>query len=336
MQPQLFTLKGANGFEAVITNFGARIQSLFVPAKGGKKVDVEFGFDTVEEYYADCKPTDFGALIGQYGNRIAGGKFTLDGVEYTLPINNGPNCLHGGPRSWEYRFFDVKAVSDTSLTLELVSPDGDNGFPGEQVLRVTYTVAGTSLDICYEAVTSAPTVINVTNHSYFNLSGDPAYRAEGYVLGINASGYLPVDENMIPLGHVAPVQGTPFDFRTPHLVGDHIDDADIQLQIARGYDHCYVLDTKGNIEAPASTVLCPESGVKLTVYTTEPGAQLYTSNWLEVEGGKGGAYYGLRTAICIETQHYPDSPNQPQFPSTVLRPGETLSTRTIFAFSVEE
>lgn len=334
---QFYTLKNDAGMEVKITNFGGRINSILLADRDGVTRDLVLGFDNVEDYYPENHQSDFGASIGRYANRIAGAKFTLDGTEYNLPKNNFINCLHGGPTGWQYQPYQVVDQTPTSIKLKIVSPDGDNNFPGEVTAFVTYTLTqDNKIEIDYEATTTAPTVINMTNHSYFNLAGDPAgHCVEADSLYINASGYTPINRMSIPLGEIAPVAGTPFDFTTPHLVGERINAEDSQIRNGSGYDHNWVLDTEGDITKLAASVYCPASGIQLDVYTNEPGIQVYTGNFLDGSViGKGGVAYNKRAGICLETQHYPDSPNQPSWPSVVLRPGETYHSACTYAFSV--
>ena len=336
---RFYTLRNASGMEVTITNFGGRITSVVLPDKDGVKRDVVLGFDTVEDYYPENNQSDFGAAIGRYANRIAQGRFTLDGVEYDLPKNNFGHCLHGGPTGWQYQPYKVVEADARHIRLRMDSPEGDNGFPGAVTAFVTYTLTdGNAIDIAYEATTTAPTIVNMTNHSYFNLSGDPANHSIcDDVLYINASQYTPVDATYMTTGEILPVEGTPMDFREAHPVGDRIDDFDFeQLKNGNGYDHNWVLDTGGSLEAVAAELYCPQTGIDLKVYTDEPGIQVYSGNFLDGSvTGKGGTVYQQRSGICLETQHYPDSPNKAGWPSVVLRPGETYRSRCIFAFSVK-
>ena len=334
----LYVLSNATGMEACITNFGARIVSLMVPDRDGVLRDVVLGFDNIATYIDN--PSAFGAVMGRYANRIAGGRFTLDGQEYVLPLNNnGVNCIHGGPRSWQYAIFTAEAVERDRLVLGLVSPAGEFGFPGTVRLTVTYalTAAG-ELRVTYKAVTDAPTVFNVTNHSFFNLSGDPACTVLDHVLTVDADCITPTDADQIPTGELRPVEGTPFDFRAGRLIGAGVADfSDEQVALAGGYDHNFVLNHPGDLSVPAAVCVCPATGICLTVHTDQPGIQVYSAN--NVNGtltGKGGIVLQKQTAVCLETQHFPDSPNHTAFPSTVLRPGEPFESTTVFAFSVAE
>ena len=333
----LYTLTSESGMEACITNFGARVVSLMVKDKDGVKRDVVLGFDNIKDYFPENNKSDFGAAIGRYANRINHGLITIDGVEYQLPLNNNGHCLHGGPDGWQYRVFDVEKVDRSSIRMSLVSPDGDSGFPGEVKATITYTVTeDNKLDIRYEAVTSAPTVINMTNHSYFNLAGDPAGHSicDDRLL-INAKYYTPVNEDLIPTGEIAPVEGTPLDFLHFHRIGKRIDNDFEQLQFGHGYDHNWVLNTNGNDYVYAAELYCPADGIFLRVYTSEPGIQVYCGNFLDGSvTGKGGVVYPHRGAICLETQKYPDTPNKPEWPSALLRPGETYHSHCVYAFGV--
>ncbi|MBE6253645.1 MAG: galactose mutarotase [Bacteroidales bacterium] len=334
----IYTLSNASGMQVSITNFGGRIMSIIVPDKDGQPHDVVLGFEKVEDYFPENNLTDFGAAIGRYANRINQGKITLDGVEYQLPKNNFGHCLHGGPTGWQYQIYKVVEADTKHIKLLRESPDGDNNFPGNVKAYVTYTLTdNNAIDIAYEATTDAPTVINMTNHSYFNLSGDPAgHRITEDSLWINASHFTPVDSTYMTSGEIWPVAGTPFDFTTPKLIGEDINTDCEQIRNGNGYDHNWCLDTKGDIREVACELYCPLTGIDLKVYTDEPGIQVYSGNFLDgTVTGKKGIVYQQRSAICLETQHYPDSPNKPQWPSVVLRPGETYTSHCIFAFSVK-
>ncbi|MCC6144696.1 MAG: galactose mutarotase, partial [Candidatus Hydrogenedentes bacterium] len=320
----LYTLTNANGMEVSITNFGAIVQSIKVPDRDGKMGDVVLGFDELQGY-VDKHPY-FGAIVGRYGNRIAKGKFTLDGAEYTLAINNDQNALHGGLVGFDKKVWAATPVEDADsvgLSLQLVSPDGDEGYPGTLTTAVNYRLTNdNALEIHYLATTDAPTVLNLTNHSYFNLDGAGSGDILDQVVMINADRFTPVDATLIPTGELRPVEGTPFDFRTAKPLGQDIAAADEQITLGGGYDHNFVLNqqTSGAITL-AARVLGPESGRVMEVYTTEPGLQFYSGNFLDgTNTGKGGVVYEHRYGFCMETQHFPDSPNQPAFPSVVLRP----------------
>jgi len=335
--PGIYTLSNANGMQVSITPFGGRITAIQVPDRNGVLQDVVLGFDKVEDYYPENNLSDFGAAIGRYANRINQGKITLDGVTYQLPQNNFGHCLHGGPTGWQYQLYQVVEADDTHIKLLRESPDGDNNFPGNVKAYVTYTLTDdNAVDIAYEATTDAPTVINMTNHSYFNLSGDPTRSIVGDILYVNAANFTPVDSTYMTTGEIAPVAGTPFDFTVPKPIGQDIAADSQQLKNGNGYDHNWCLDTAGDISVVACELYCPESGIDLKVYTDEPGVQVYSGNFLDGSVvGKKGIAYQQRTGICLETQHYPDTPNKPQWPSAVLRPGETYHSHCIFAFSVK-
>ena len=338
MPTALYTLTNSNGMEVCITNFGGRIVSILVPDNQGDMKDVVLGFDKVEGYFPENNQTDFGASIGRYANRINQGKITLDGVEYQLPQNNVGHCLHGGPTGWQYQVYECVEADASHVKLLRVSPDGDNNFPGEVKAYVTYTLTeDNKIDIAYEATTTAPTVINMTNHSYFNLSGDPAnHSVTEDVLYINAANFTPVDDTYMTTGEIAPVADTPFDFTTAHAIGDQIAADDEQIRNGNGYDHNWVLDTAGDIAQVAVELYCPATGIDLKVYTDEPGIQVYSGNFLDgTVTGKKGVVYNQRHGICLETQKYPDTPNKPEWPSAVLRPGETYHSHCIFAFGVK-
>jgi aldose 1-epimerase len=331
----LYTLKDAD-VEVGITSFGARIVSLKTKDRDGKVADVVLGYNSVEAYAGETAKTYFGAIVGRYGNRIRGGKFIIDGHTYQVPLNNGANALHGGPQGFGDKLWTGKALPD-GVEMTLVSPDGDMGFPGTLTVHVRYTLVGNALHIHYTATTDKPTVVNLTNHAYFNLSGEGSGTILGEVMQINADAYTPVDAGLIPVGGAQPVAGTPFDFRKPTVIGERIDQANDQLKIGGGYDHNWVLNGKNGEMKLAAKVYDPKTGRALTVETTEPGVQFYAGNAMTgTNVGKSGVVYARRSGFCLETQHFPDSPNQPAFPSTLLKPGETLRSETIFAFSVHK
>ena len=339
MPTALYTMTNENGMEVCVTNFGGRIVSIMVPDKDGKMQDVVLGFDKVSDYFPENNQTDFGAAIGRYANRINQGKFTLDGVEYQLPQNNFGHCLHGGPTGWQYQVYECVEADAKHVKLLRVSPDGDNNFPGEVKAYVTYTLTDDNkLDIAYEATTTAPTVINMTNHSYFNLSGDPAnHSVVEHLLSLNSTSYTPVDNTYMTTGEIAPIEGTPFDFMHLKPIGQDIDADNEQIRNGNGYDHNWVLNTGGVISDMAAVLYCPETGITLFVYTDEPGIQVYSGNFLDgTITGKKGIVYKKRSGICLETQKYPDTPNKPEWPSAVLRPGETYHSHTIYAFSTRK
>lgn len=337
-QTHLYVLTNESGMEVCITNFGGRIVSIMVPDKNGNLQDVVLGFDKVTDYFPETNLTDFGAAIGRYANRINQGKITLDGVEYQLPQNNFGHCLHGGFTGWQYQVYEAVESDASHVKLLRVSPDGDNGFPGEVKAYVTYTLTKDNrIDIQYEATTSAPTVINMTNHSYFNLSGDPNRNIINDVICINADSFTPVDSTYMTTGEIAPVKNTPFDLREPTLIGQYIDAKTEQIKNGNGYDHNWVLNNAGDISKPCAILYSPFSGINMFVYTDEPGIQVYSGNFLDgTVTGKKGIVYQKRAGICLETQHYPDSPNKADWPSVVLRPGETYKSHTIFAFGTQK
>lgn len=333
----LYVLTNANGMEVCITNFGARIVSVLAPDKDGALRDVVLGFDSIQDY-RNIK-SDFGASIGRYANRINQGKITIDGKEIQLPQNNYMHCLHGGPNGWQYKVYRATNVTPNEIELTLNSPDGDENFPGNVTAKVTYTLTDeNAIDIKFQATTDAKTIINMTNHSYFNLSGDPSVPAIDHLLYINASNYTPVDSTFMTLGTIEPVEGTPMDFTKPKAIGEEIDNLEFeQLKNGKGYDHNWVLDTKGDITQLAAKLVCPSSGIGVEVYTNEPGIQVYTGNFLNgTVTGKGGIVYNHRASVCLETQHYPDSPNKPQWPSVILEPGQSYFSECIYKFTVEK
>lgn len=338
----LVTLKNASGMEVCITNYGGRIVSISVPDKDGAFKDVVLGFDSVAAYLPQNNLSDFGAAIGRYANRINQGRFVLDGDTIQLPQNNFGHCLHGGTDmgslGWQYRVYKVAEATDSTLTLTIDSPDKDNNFPGEVLASVTYTLTyDNALRIDYSATTDKATIINMTNHSYFNLSGDPANSVEDELVWINASQYTPVDSTFMTTGEIVPVKDTPMDFTVEKLLGKDINEDFIQIKYAMGYDHNFVLDTKGSLDEVAARVSDPRSGIVLEVFTNEPGIQFYTGNFLDgTVTGKGSKIYNKRSGLCLETQKYPDSPNKPQWPSAVLRPGEKYQSTCIYKFSVNK
>lgn len=335
LQDATDTLKNKNGLVAVITPFGGKVISLWVPDKTGKLADVVLGYDLADEYIKG-NPY-FGALIGRYGNRIAKGKFTIDGKEFQLATNNGANALHGGPGGFHNLLWQKKETTSNQLVLTYFSKDGDEGYPGNLNAQVTYTLTDDNeLMIDYEASTDAPTIVNLTHHSFFNLAGEGNGDILNHLMMINGDRFTPVDSGLIPTGELKPVKGTPFDFTKPTPIGMHINDADEQLKNGKGYDHNWVLTKNANELSLAATVAEPASGRVMEVWTTEPGLQFYSGNFLDGTNiGKGGKKYEFRTAFCLEAQHFPDSPNHPDFPPTVLRPGEKYSQKTIYRFKVE-
>lgn len=336
-QTDLYTLKNKAGMEVCITNFGGRIVSIMVPDKNGEMKDVVLGFDSIADYIN--VPSDFGASIGRYANRINQGKMVLDSDTIQLPKNNFGHCLHGGPKGWQYQVYEANPIDETTLELTRFSPDGDANFPGNLTAKVLFKLTDdNAIDIKYSATTDKKTVINMTNHSYFNLSGNPSKAATDHILYINADNYTPVDQTYMTTGEIVPVKDTPMDFTTPKSVGQDITNFDfIQLKYGNGYDHNWVLNTNGDIKKLAAKLTSPESGISLEVYTNEPGIQVYTGNFLDgTAKGKKGIVYNQRASVCLETQHYPDSPNKPQWPSVILEPGQTYNSKCIFKFSVEK
>ena len=332
----LYTLRNKNNMEVCVTNFGGRIVSVMVPDKDGQMRDVVLGFDSIQDYVS--KPSDFGASIGRYANRINQGRFTLDGTAYQLPQNNYGHCLHGGPQGFQYRVFDAVQPNPQELELTYMAEDGEEGFPGNITCKVLMKLTDdNAIDIRYEAETDKPTIVNMTNHSYFNLDGDAA-RNEAHLLTIDADYYTPVDSTFMTTGEIAPVEGTPMDFRTPTPVGARINDYDfVQLKNGNGYDHNWVLNTKGDITRKCATLESPLTGIVLDVYTNEPGIQVYAGNFLDGSlTGKKGITYNQRASVCLETQKYPDTPDKPEWPSAVLRPGEKYMSQCIFKFSVNK
>ena len=332
----LYILRNKNNMEVCITNFGGRIVSVMVPDKDGQMRDVVLGFDSIQDYIS--KPSDFGASIGRYANCINQGKFTLDGVEYQLPRNNYGHCLHGGPQGFQYRVYDAVQLNPQELQLTYVAKDGEEGFPGNITCKVLMKLTDdNAIDIQYEAETDKPTIVNMTNHSYFNLDGDAGSNAE-HLLTIDADYYTPVDSTFMTTGEIVPVEDTPMDFRTPMPVGERINDFDfVQLKNGNGYDHNWVLNAKGDINRRAASLKSQKTGIVLDVYTNEPGVQVYAGNFLDGSlTGKKGITYNQRASVCLETQKYPDTPNKPEWPSAVLRPGEKYMSQCIFKFSVDK
>lgn len=335
----LYALKNEKGMIVKITNFGATIQSIIVPGKDGKFADVTLGYNNVEGY---IKGTQFyGATIGRYANRIARGTFSLDGKTYHLPINNGVNSLHGGPKGFYKRLWEAEQMETEegpAIKLRYVSKSGEEGYPGTLTATVTFTLEkDNALRIHYTATTDKPTVVNMTNHSYFNLSGDPDKKITDEELRINADYYTPVDSTQIPTGNVAPVAGTPMDFRKLTIIGSRINDDNEQLKIGHGYDLNWVLNEYHGEVRRVAELYDPYSDRLLDVYTDQPGLQFYSGNFLNgSQVGKGGVAYKFRTALALETQHFPDSPNEPKFPSTTLLPGQTYHTTTVYKFSVRQ
>jgi len=334
-QTMLYTLKNKNNAEAIFTNYGGRLVSLLVPNKDGKLVDVVVGFKSVNDYAKSTEPY-FGATIGRYGNRIAKGKFTLEGKSYSLFTNNGQNTLHGGKKGYQYVVWDATQPNDNTLVLHYLSKDGDENFPGNLDVKVTYTLTDDNeLKMDYEAKTDKTTIVNLTNHAFFNLNGDGSGEILNHEVQIYADDYTPVDSTLIPTGKIEKVRGTPFDFTKAITIGARINDKNEQLTFGKGYDHNYVLNkTKAMGMFHAATVKGDKSGIVMDIYTQEPGLQFYSGNFMQSKNTfKTGAKDDFRTAIALETQHFPDSPNQPAFPSTVLKPGQVYKTSSVYKFT---
>ncbi|MGH7652409.1 MAG: aldose epimerase family protein [Gemmatimonadaceae bacterium] len=338
---ELYTLRNAHGVEVRLTNYGGIITSIETPDRAGRFADIVLGYDDLAGYLKDSPY--FGAVVGRYANRIARGHFTLDGTTYTLAINNGPNSLHGGLKGFDKGIWTAHPFQNQEgqgVALDYTSPDGEEGYPGTLHVRVTYTLtADDRLIVDYAATTDKPTPVNLSQHTYWNLAGNASRDILGHVLMMNADAITPVDSSLIPTGEIMPVEGTPFDFRTPTAIGARIDQRDnTQIRYGNGYDHNFVLN-RGNAAADAlvhaARVVEPSSGRTLDVYTTQPGLQFYSGNFLDGSiTGKGGHVYRFRYGLALETQHYPDSPNHPNFPSTILRPGQEFRSRTVFQFGV--
>lgn len=336
----LFILTNSKGHELAFTNYGGAIAAIMMPDKNGNYGNVILGHDSIEHVVKSPEPF-LSTLIGRYGNRICKGKFNLDGKEYTLPVNNGVNHLHGGPEAFNTKVWDAEQLDEHRVKLHYVSKDGEEGFPGMLDMTVIYTFTDDDEFIIeYEGHTDAPTIVNMPHHGFYNLAGisNPSPTVDNVVCEINADYFVPIDETSIPTGEIVSVKGTPFDFTAPHAVGDDINDlADEQIKNGTGYDHCYVLNKNYPGELTfAAKIKEPASGRTMEVYTTEPGVQVYTGNWLNGFAGAHGATFPARSAICFEAQHFPDSPNRPYFPSVVLRPGETYKQKTIYKFGVEK
>ncbi len=334
----IYTMTNAKGMEIRATNYGGIVVSLRVPDKKGNLDDIALGFDDLKGYLASSPY--FGAIIGRYGNRIANGKFTLDGKEYTLAKNNGPNTLHGGLKGFDKVVWNAEPFQNhdgVGIILTYTSKDGEEGFPGNLKAKVTYTLTDNNEWIIdYDASTDKATPINLTQHTYFNLAGEGKGDVLAHILKLNASRFTPVNQTLIPTGEFRPVKGTPMDFTQPTPIGGRINADDEQLRFGRGYDHNFVVDGKGSDPVLAARVKEPASGRVLEVFTTEPGVQFYSGNFLDgTITGKNGHVYKQRYAFCLETQHFPDSPNHPEFPTTILHPGQTYHSRTIYKMSTE-
>jgi aldose 1-epimerase len=331
----LLTLTNKAGNVIRLTNFGAKINWIEVPDKNGKKDNITFGYDSFDATIAG--DMSFGSVVGRYANRIAKGKFTIDGVEYNTPLNNGPNTLHGGPKGWHSVVWDTEILKDSkfpAVKFSYVSPDMEQGFPGKVNVSVTYTwTDNNEIIMDYVYSTDKKTVVNVTSHAYFNLHGAGNGDILDHVLTLKASAFTPVDSVMIPTGEIRQVAGTPFDFTTPHAIGERINEKYDQLILGKGYDHNFLLDNKEEVDV---TVYEPVSGRLLEVITDQPGMQLYTGNFLDgTKIGHGGKPFNYRSGMCLESGHYPDSPNHPDFPTTIINPGEVFKTTTIYRFSIK-
>jgi aldose 1-epimerase len=338
-QISLYTLENSSGTVLQLSNYGCRMLSMWVADRDGNFRDVIWGYETAKDMLAG--DVSSGSVVGRYGNRIAGGRFTLDGVEYRLNLNDGPNHLHGGPNGWAKQVWDGRKFTDEAgneaVTMTLSSPDGDELYPGTVTIDITYTLtADNEVAIDYRATTDAPTVLNPTNHAYFNLHGTADSTILSHILTINADNYTPTDTRRVPTGEIASVAGTPLDFRTPTAVGARIDTPDFEpLVSASGYDHNWILDkTDPGEVSVAAVVYEPSTGIELTVLTDQPAIQVYSGNFMDGSRGKYGETHRPRTGLALEAQHYPDSPNHPDFPTTVLRPGEVYTQHTVYAFSV--
>jgi aldose 1-epimerase len=334
---EAFTVRNTNGVAYTAITYGGIIVSLETPDRHGVTADIALGFDHLDGYLGEHPY--FGAIIGRYANRIARGRFTVDGTTYTLATNNPPNHLHGGDRGFDTAVWEAEPFSGNDgagVVLRHTSADGDEGYPGNLHVTVTYTLTDdNALVMDYRAHADAPTPVNLTQHTYFNLSGDPTRNVLDHIVSIDADRFTAVDDTLIPTGVLEPVAGTPFDFTTPHPIGARIEDDHEQLRRGNGYDHNFVLGTDETVLERAALVADPSSGRTLEVRTTEPGVQFYTGNFLDGSlTGKGGLRYARRSGFCLETQHFPDSPNQPAFPNTVLRPGDAFRSRTVWRFGI--
>ena len=335
----LYILKNNVGNEVAITNYGGAIVAIMVPDKEGKLANVIQGHDNIQDVIDSPEPY-LSTLIGRYGNRIAKGKFHLHGKEYNLPINNGPNCLHGGNKGFNARVWDALQMDDQTLVLKYVSPYGEEGFSGELRTTVVYSFNDDNeLSIEYMSTTNKKTIINLTSHGFFSLPGiaNPTPTIENQICEINADYYIPIDDTSIPTGEIRFVEGTPFDFRQPKPIGQDIEADDVQIKNGAGYDHCFVLNKKEEGELSfAARLTDPKSGRIMEVYTTEPGVQLYTDNWSNGYKGQHGATFPRRSAVCFEAQHFPDSPNHPYFPSVVLKPNQEYKQKTVYKFYTQK
>ena len=338
-QVDLYYLINKNKLEITVTNFGARIVEFFVPDRNGQFEDVVLGYDHLDKYVHNTGERFLGSTIGRYGNRIAKGKFTLDAVEYSLPINNTPNSLHGGTMGFDMLVWDARQIDRQTIEFSLVSPDGDQGYPGTLTVKMTYQLNDDNeLVIIHQATTDKKTVVNLTHHSFFNLHGAGVGTINDHILTLNASNYNPVDSTLIPSGPIAPVEGTPMDFRIPTAIGERVDADFEQLRFGRGYDHNWVLDRQSENDLElAAVVYEPVSGRVMEVWTTEPGIQFYGGNFFDGSWtGKDNKSYDFRASFALETQHYPDSPNRPDFPSTILEPGQKYYHKCVYKFGVRK
>ncbi len=335
-QVKLYTLVGTNGIGIKVTNFGARVVALCVPDAEGKPVDVVLGYNTLDEYINNPE-SYLGAAIGRYGNRIGGAKFSLDSTEYQLSVNNGANHLHGGAKGFFDVVWDAEQVSDSKIIFKYLSPDGDQGYPGNLNVTMTYELtADNALKIEYEATTDKPTVCNLTHHSYFNLSGEGAETINDHVLMIKANSFTPVDSTLIPTGEIDEVANTPFDFNQPTEIGKKVNEENVQLKFGGGYDHNWVLNKEKEGEELICSVYSPITKINMDILTDQPGIQFYGGNFIDgTLTGKSGKKYKYRSAFCLETQHFPDSPNKPGFPSVRLNPGETYTHTCSYKFSIK-
>lgn len=334
---KLAILTNNNGLEVTVLNYGAKIVSLMTPGKDGKFLDVVTGHNNLEEYLTSEEPF-FGAVCGRTGNRIAKGKFTLEGKEYQLAVNNGPNSLHGGLKGFNAVVWDMQEIGKQAVKLTYLSKDGEEGYPGNLSVEMIYRLTDdNAFEIEYKATTDKTTILNLTNHSYFNLSGAGDKSVHDHLLTLHAKTYLPTDDTAIPYGKPEPVAGTPFDFTTEHTIGERIEEDFEQLHFGRGYDHTFVFDKKEGEYAHALTCISPKTGIQMDIATTEPGVQMYTGNWMTGEfEGKLGQRYPARSAVCFETQHFPDAINKPEYPSVILKVGETFNSKTSHKFSVKK
>lgn len=336
---ELYTLKNANGLEVQIMTYGASIVSLKTPDRNGHFDNIVLGFDTLDKYLAGVPY--YGATVGRYANRIAHGRFAVDGTAFQLALNDGPNSLHGGTRGFDKRVWKaspLRGQGREGLRLVYVSAAGEEGYPGQLTAEVTYRLSSTDqLEIDYHASTTAPTVVNLANHAYFNLTGDPTKDILNHILRIDADKFTPVDSTLIPTGEMRSVEGSPFDFRIATPIGARIEKNDDQLRLGHGYDHNWILKSSPRTSLRIAAILSdPVNGRVMTLYTTQPGLQFYSGNFLDGKASGKGTVYKFRSGLCLETQHFPDSPNQPSFPNTFLKPGETYAERTVLKFSTLE